>query len=158
MPETVERLSVETFSEIADHVGARFGPSDWIEVDQTLIDQFAVVTGDHAWFHIDVDRARRDMPDGLTIAHGLLTLSLTIRLLHGLIAIRRTSGRSFNYGYDRIRFLEPVQAGARIRLRGEVAGAERRPNGVRIQLHLTVEMEGSAKPALVADWIELSLP
>jgi acyl dehydratase len=146
-------LKVETPKDLLQHIGRELGPSDWITVDQAMIDRFADATGDHQWIHVDVERARREMPGGKTIAHGYLTLSLIPRLAASLLEITRRS-RGINYGSNKIRFISPVPAGSRIRLRQRIVGAEEvAGNGVRVTSEMTVEIEGPERPALVAEVI-----
>ena len=148
-------FEVETPKELLQHVGRELGPSDWMTVDQAMINKFAEATGDHQWIHVDVERARKEMPDGKTIAHGHLTLSLVPRLAATLTRVKKRS-RGVNYGSNKVRFITPVQAGARIRLRQRLANVEEIQGGVRITSQMTVEIEGQDKPALVAETMGLS--
>jgi acyl dehydratase len=148
-------LEVETPKDLLQHVGRELGPSDWMTVDQAMIDKFADATGDHQWIHVDVERARREMPGGKTIAHGYLTLSLVPRLAATLMRVKKRS-RGVNYGSNKVRFISPVPAGARIRLRQRIANVEEIEGGVRVTSQMTVEIEGQAKPALVAETMGLS--
>ena len=143
-------LELETPSDVAQHLGRELGPSEWMTVDQPMIDKFADATGDHQWIHVDVERARREMPDGKTIAHGYLTLSLVPRLAATLMRVKKRS-RGLNYGSNKVRFINPVPAGARIRLRQRIANVESIPGGIRVTSQMTVEIEGQDKPALVAE-------
>ena len=143
-------FEIETPKDLLQHIGRELGPSDWLTVDQAMIDKFAEATGDHQWIHVDVERARKEMPDGKTIAHGYLTLSLVPRLAATLMRVKKRS-RGVNYGSNKVRFITPVQAGARIRLRQRIAKVEEIPGGVRITSEMTVEIEGQARPALVAE-------
>ena len=143
-------LEVETPKDLLQHVGRELGPSDWMTVDQAMIDKFADATGDHQWIHVDPERARREMPGGKTIAHGYLTLSLVPRLAATLMRVKNRS-RGVNYGSNKVRFISPVQAGARVRLRQRIANVEPIDGGVRITSQMTVEIDGQAKPALVAE-------
>ena len=146
-------LRLEVPKDLLEHVGEELGPSEWLTVTQDMIDKFAEATGDHQWIHVDVERARREMPGGKTIAHGYLTLSLLPRLAPTLMTIARRR-RGLNYGSNKIRFISPVQAGARIRVRQRITGAEEVPgNGVRVSSEMTVEIEGQDKPALVGEII-----
>ncbi len=146
-------LTLERPTEILHHIGLELGPSEWITVDQAMIDQFADATGDHQWIHVDVERARREMPGGKTIAHGYLTLSLIPRMAATLLEITRR-GRGINYGSNKIRFISPVPAGSRVRLRQRIVNAEEVPgNGIRVTSEMTVEVEGQERPALVAEVI-----
>jgi acyl dehydratase len=143
-------LEIETPEDLLQMVGRELGPSDWMTVDQAMIDKFAEATGDHQWIHVDVERARREMPDGKTIAHGYLTLSLVPRLAATLMRVKKRS-RGVNYGSNKVRFITPVQAGARIRLRQRIANVEEIKGGVRVTSEMTVEIEGQSRPALVAE-------
>lgn len=147
-------LKLETPRALADCVGRDLGASDWLEIDQARIDAFAATTGDDHWIHVDVARARREMPDGKTIAHGLLTLSLIPKLQRSIWTIEKR-GRGLNYGYNRVRFTGPVPVGARIRLRQTVKAAEPVDGAVRFTFESTVEVEGANRPALVAETIVL---
>src|SRR5438046_5988410 len=119
-------LTVETPKDLLQHVGRELGPSAWIVVDQAMIDRFADATGDHQWIHVDVERARREMPGGKTIAHGYLTLSLIPRMAATLLEITRR-GRGINYGSNKIRFISPVPAGSRVACASGSSTPERVP-------------------------------
>ncbi len=147
-------LEVERPADMAGYVGKELGISEWLTVDQTMIDRFAEATGDHQWIHIDVERAKREMPGGKTIAHGYLTLSLLPRLSQGIWRIAKRS-RGINYGSNKIRFLNPVTAGSRIRLIQTLKAAEPIEGGQRLIFEAKVEIEGEARPALVAETIAL---
>jgi acyl dehydratase len=143
------------FDEIQSAVGTEVGVSDWIEVTQDRIDRFAHATCDEQWIHVDQERAKRELPGGTTIAHGLLSLALTplfIRSVMGLKGLKNT----LNYGADRIRYLAPVPAGSRIRGRVTVAEAEQvPPNSLRVNYRVVIEIEGGQRPACVAELIAL---
>jgi acyl dehydratase len=145
-------FEVEMPQDMLQHVGRELGPSEWMTVDQAMIDKFAEATGDHQWIHVDVERARREMPGGKTIAHGYLTLSLVPRMAATLLRVKKRS-RGVNYGSNKVRFIMPVPAGARIRLRQRIANVEAIDGGVRITNQMTVEVEGYDKPALIAETI-----
>ncbi len=137
-------------------IGQELGVSDWLEVTQDLIDRFAEVTGDHQWIHVDVERAKREMPGGKTIAHGYLLLSLLPKLGAGIYKLSWPS-RSINYGSDKVRIVNPVKAGARIRLRQSLVAVEDgAPGAHRITVRQTLEIEGETKPAMIADTIRMS--
>lgn len=142
-------LTVERAVDLQLHAGRPMGSSHWFTIEQQHIGDFARLSGDDNWIHIDAERAARDMPGGKTIAHGLYVLSLIPWLQREIFAIRRR-GRGLNYGYDRVRFLSPVQVGSRIRLTMSLVQATRQTTGTRIELDSTVEIEGSDKPALIA--------
>lgn len=136
-------------------VGKELGPSDWVTVDQPMIDKFAEATGDHQWIHVDVERAKREMPGGRTIAHGYLTLSLLPRLAATVLRVEKRR-HGLNYGSNKIRFISPVPSGSRVRLRQRIANVEDLPgNGVRMTSEMTIEIEGHDKPALVAETLNV---
>ena len=137
-------------------VGEELGVSDWVTVDQAMIDRFAEATGDFQWIHVDVVRAKAS-PFGSTIAHGFLTLSLLARLSHETYRVDNLAAR-LNYGCNKVRFTAPVPSGKRIRARFKVVSAEDVPQGVRLTTEATVELEGSAKPACVAEQIGILIP
>ena len=136
-------------------VGKEIGVSDWFKIDQKRVNDFADVTLDHQFIHVDPERARGTQFKG-TIAHGFLTLSLLVHLC--LPFIPELSNRTLvvNYGFDKIRFVAPVSTGKRIRARG-VLGAveERKPGQILLRVDVTVDIEGEDKPALVAEWLSL---
>ncbi len=137
-------------------IGQELGVSDWLEVTQDLIDRFAEVTGDHQWIHVDVERAKREMPGGKTIAHGYLLLSLLPKLGAGIYKLAWPT-RSINYGSDKVRIVNPVKAGARIRLRQSLVAVEDgAPGAHRITVRQTLEIENEAKPAMIADTIRMT--
>jgi acyl dehydratase len=144
-----------SFDEIKSAVGIEIGVSDWVEVSQERINQFAEATCDEQWIHVDQQRASKEMPGGKTIAHGLLSLALAplfVRSVIGLKGLRNT----LNYGADRIRYLAPVPAGSKLRGRVTIAEAEDvPPDGLRVNYHLVIEIEGGKKPACVAELIAL---
>jgi len=139
-------------------VGQQTGVSEWITVDQATIDKFAEATGDHQWIHVDVERAKREMPGGKTIAHGYLTLSLIPRLAQTLLKIEKRS-RGINYGLNKVRFTSPVPAGGRVRLKQTIKAVDDvEGGGVRITSEMVMEVEGSSRPAVVAETMGLAFP
>jgi acyl dehydratase len=148
-------LKLETPKDLLEHVGTELGPSEWLTVTQEMIDTFAEATGDHQWIHVDVERAKRELPGGKTIAHGYLTLSLLPRLAPTLMTIAKRR-RGVNYGSNKIRFISPVPAGSRIRLRQKLLKAEPvEDNGIRVTSQMAMEVEGSERPAMVAETISV---
>ena len=148
-------LTVEGPEELLQHVGRELGPSEWMTVEQAMIDKFAEATGDHQWIHVDVERAKREMPGGKTIAHGYLTLSLVPRMAATLVKVAKRR-HGLNYGSNKVRFTSAVPAGARIRLRQRLANVERvAGNGIRVTSEMTVEIDGHERPALVAELISV---
>ena len=137
-------------------VGEEIAVSEWLVVDQVMIDAFAEATGDFQWIHVDVARAAAS-PMGHTIAHGFLTLSLIAGLSSETWRIDQLKHR-LNYGLNKVRFPTPVPSGSRVRARFKLLSLEDDPPGVKMILQSTVELEGSAKPACVAEQIGLLFP
>jgi acyl dehydratase len=141
-----------TIASAPQFVGRELGASGWVMVDQDRIDAFAVCTGDRQWIHVDVARAKRESPFGGPIAHGYLTLSLVAAMVMELGVIPPDAATGLNYGLDKVRFIAPVKAGARVRTRATLLAAEPQSDGrVLLKLSCTLEIEGEAKPALVAE-------
>ena len=139
-------------------IGEEFGVSEWVKIDQEMIDKFADATGDHQWIHVDVERARDEMPGGKTIAHGFLTLSIVPRLAATIWKIENRS-RGGNYGLNKLRFTAPVPEGARVRLSQKLLNAEDVKNdGVQLTFEHKVEVEGQERPALVAEGLSIVYP
>lgn len=136
--------------------GTQLGPTDWLTIDQSRVDGFAEVTEDRQWIHIDVEKARSG-PFGGTIAHGYLTMSLVNFFLPQLIEVRGFS-HAVNVGADRLRFLNPVKVGARIRGTGEIITVEDKSGAYQSVVRVTVEIEGEDKPACVVDTISRYFP
>ena len=147
-----------TLSKIRQYVGQELGVSNWVTVDQSRIDQFAECSGDRQWIHVDVDRAKRESPYRAPIAHGYLTLALVAPLQMEIGAVPTDAAAAFNYGLDKVRFLAPVKAGARVRLRVALIDVERKGGGVVLKTRNTLEVEGSDKPALIAESLALITP
>lgn len=129
-------------------VGTHLGYSEWHEVTQEQINLFADATGDHQWIHVDEERAKAG-PFGTTIAHGYLTLSLTPMVLHSIFSVSGTA-MGINYGLDKVRFPSPVKVGSKVRAGAELTSVNDVDGGVQVALTVTYEIEGSAKPACVA--------
>jgi acyl dehydratase len=145
--------SMTTLTEFA---GREIGLSDWVTIDQRRIDEFADCTGDRQWIHVDVERARRESPYGGTIAHGYLTLSLAASLSIDAGVVPSDASAALNYGLDKVRFIAPVKAGARVRNRVVLLAAERKSSWqVLLTLRNTIEIDGEAKPALLAESLAL---
>ena len=145
-------------SQLQDYVGKEVGLTDWIEVDQERINQFADATGDHQYIHLDAERAAQT-PFGTTIAHGFLTLSLLSMLsgMGGGLKLENTV-MGINYGLDKVRFLNPVKSGAKIRARFVLASAEeKKPGNYLLKHNVTVEIDGEDKPALIAEWLGVTV-
>ena len=143
--------TVNGIEELKDLVGETIGPSEWREVTQDLIDQFAEVSGDDQWIHVDTERAKTDSPFGTTVAHGNLTLSMIDGFRSGLM---ESSGfkMGVNYGWNKVRFPAPVPAGSRIRASIETLSVDELDGGwYQIAQKWTVQVEGNEKPACVAE-------
>jgi acyl dehydratase len=134
-------------------IGSELGVSDWLEIDQQRINDFADVTGDHQWIHIDVDRAKKESPYGTPIAHGFLTLSLIPALSKDNFRVENAK-LVINYGLNKVRFLSAVPVDSRIRVRSELADAVAKDAGtVDLTVRHTIEIDGVDKPAAVAEMI-----
>jgi acyl dehydratase len=141
---------------LEDFVGRELGVSDWVVVDQARIDAFAQCTGDTQWIHVDVARAKRESPFGGTIAHGYLTLSLLAALAIGIGVIPRDASAGLNYGLDKVRFMTPVKAGARVRNRATLRAVERKSGGrVIVRMANELQIDGEDKPALIAETLAM---
>jgi acyl dehydratase len=140
-------------AELAGRVGVESISDSWFTIDQRRIDTFAEVTGDHQWIHVDATRAN-DGPFGSTVAHGYLTLSLLPALTAGLIDVRGGT-MTVNYGLNRVRFVSPVPSGSRVRARSTIVNVDEDDAGVRVTTHVTIDREGSDRPALVAETVTL---
>jgi acyl dehydratase len=151
-------LSEFTISQLGERVGQELGVSDWATIDQPRIDMFASCTGDHQWIHVDVERAKRESPYGGPIAHGYLLLAMVAPLSMEVGVLPKDAVAGLNYGVDKARFLAPVRAGARVRLRVVLTGLEPKEGGQAImKTRSTLEIEGSDKPALVAETLALHI-
>ena len=143
--------------ELADHVGKETGASDWFEIDQDRVNTFAEVTEDRQWIHVDQEAAAQG-PFGGTIAHGFLTLSLLSHLNTFNAVMPQGAAMLINYGSDKVRFINPVKVGSRIRSVGTLKDvSERAPGQVLITTSVVVEIEGEDKPALIADTLTLAI-
>ncbi len=147
-------LTINTPYDLEAHVGTVLGQTDWMEITQEMIDDFARISGDHNWIHVDVERASRELPEGKTIAHGMLTFSL-ISGMGGDIVQVRERGRGINYGSNKVRFTSPVQVGARIRLERSLVAFERMEGGVRLTYGNVMYREGQERPVMVAETLNL---
>jgi acyl dehydratase len=144
------KLNLDTvnFEDLAGLVGKEDAVSDWVQITQARVNQFADATDDHQWIHVDVERATREI--GGPIAHGFLVLSLIPMLAANLFSIKGAS-RSINYGSDKVRFVSMVRVGAFVRLRRRVTGVEPKAGGMLVRNEMTIEIKGETKPACVAE-------
>ncbi|MNT06966.1 putative enoyl-CoA hydratase 1 [compost metagenome] len=151
------KKTFQTLQDLAACVGQEVAVSDWISVTQQQVNQFAEATGDHQWIHVDVERAKSG-PFGAPIAHGFLTLSLLPKFFETAIDVVE-SRMGVNYGLNRVRFMSPVPVGQRLRARMKLLSAEPIPNnGLQTTWETTIELEGAAKPACVAESVVRRFP
>jgi len=149
-------MPIASLDDIRSKIGQIVGISDWIEVGQDRISEFADATEDRQFIHIDPIAAASHTPFGGTIAHGFLTLSLLSRMAADAMLVPETTKMAVNYGMDRVRFLAPVKAGKRVRGHFTLDGADEKSPGQLLLKHsVTVEIEGEDKPALTAQWLGL---
>jgi acyl dehydratase len=160
--DTEEKITgAKTEAPIATIVASLGAPplhSRWITIDQDMIDRFAVLTNDHAWLHVDRERAAQG-PFGTTIAHGFLTLSLVATMAYDVLPRVSDAKFGMNYGLNKVRFIAPVRAGSRVRGAFSLVQVTRKEDGSRTEMayQVTVEIEGSDKPALAGEWIRVAL-
>lgn len=139
-------------------IGQEIGVTDWVTIDQARIDAFADVTEDHQWIHVDPERAKRETPFGNTIAHGFLTLSMASKFAYEVLPAQPGQVMGINYGFNKLRFLNPVVAGDRIRARFVLNNIEKKgENRLLRELGMTIEIEGKETPALVAEWLGMAV-
>jgi acyl dehydratase len=154
----MSEAAAKAFELFKADVGNDEGTGEWFQVTQDQIDQFADVTYDHQFIHIDPERAK-DTPFGTTIAHGFLTLSMLTHLAAGASSAPSDPARyegvlmGINYGFNRVRFVNPVKVDSRIRARAVTANVELKGSSIEVTRTFTVEIEGEDKPALVAEWV-----
>ena len=152
-------MNALTMAGLRERVGQELGVSHWLTIDQQRIYAFAECTEDRQWIHVDVDRARRESPFKGPIAHGYLTLSLVGSLSIDIGVVPRDAAAGFNYGLDKVRFVAPVSAGARVRLRVVLDSVEEKGDGqLLVRTRNTLEIENVDKPALIAEALALIIP
>lgn len=145
-----------SIADLKTMIGVDLGVSDWIEIDQPMVDTFAKTTRDRQWIHVDVERAKRDSPYHAPIAHGYLTLSLVPAMNEQLQITPAGVDVVINYGLDKLRFLSPVKVGSRVRMHSKLISLEAKAPGQHLMKTLnTMEIEGEAKPAFVAETLML---
>ena len=145
--------TIKSLDELKTWIGKEAGVSDWLTVTQERINQFAALSEDFQWIHVDVERARNESPFGSPIAHGFLTVALLTRLVRDAVEIRVPSKLLVNYGFNRLRFPAPVPAGSRIRAHVTPGSVSEVTGGVEVACGVVVEIENHAKPALAAEWL-----
>ncbi|HET7335599.1 MAG TPA: MaoC family dehydratase [Rhizomicrobium sp.] len=147
-------MTTIAFDDLHTLVGQETGVSDWVEIDQNRINTFAEATGDHQWIHVDVERAKKEMPGGKTIAHGFLTLSLIPLLGQQTLKVTGVS-RGINYGCNKVRFTNMVPVGSKVRARQKLLNVEERAGGLQMVNEITIEIDGQKRPACVAETLTL---
>jgi acyl dehydratase len=143
-------MTTTTMSELPSLVGRELGTSDWFEVTQEHVNQFAEATGDHQWIHVDVERAKKESPFGGPIAHGYLTLSLLVPLFAQVFVVSDSTW-GLNYGLNRVRFPAPVPVGSKVRLTATVTNVEEIAGGAQLTFACVIEREGGDKPVCIAE-------
>ena len=147
------KLVLNDLSKIKDHIGKEFGPSEWAVVTQQMINDFANATDDHQWIHVDVEKAKTNLPEGKTIAHGYLTLSLVAKFFYELVSVQ-DSAMAINYGVNKVRFPSTVKVDSRIRMKAKLSNVESMSSsGLKLFFDCQIELEGADKPACVAEII-----
>ena len=146
-------LLVENLNALKDFVGREFATSDWFEITQDRIQQFAEATEDRQWIHLDRDRAAKESPYGTTIAHGFLTLSLLSHFSKQALQVKNGVRMAVNYGLNRVRFPSPVHAGSKIRARFTLQSLKEAGNSSEAVFSVVVEDQSQAKPCCVAEWV-----
>ena len=146
-------MTIHGVEELKAAIGNEVGVTEWYEITQAMINAFADSTGDHQWIHIDAERAARESPFGRTVAHGFFTLSLLPMLMKKAVTVDVNAKLSVNYGFNKMRFVSPVPAGSRIRVRVTPNAVKELEGGVEVVWGIVVEVEGGTKPAVVADWL-----
>ncbi len=151
-------IEINSPHEIEKHLNIPLTPSDWYEVTQEKINIFAEATGDFQWIHVDVERAKKEMPEGKTIAHGYYMLSL-IPLLSSQTAKINNSSRTLNYGSDKVRYINPVKVDSLVRLNRKIIKVNLMENGGYRMINLyEMEIKDAKKPAYIAETISLVFP
>ena len=145
-------IDIPALSSLNDRIGQEIGVSDWIEITQARIDQFAEATDDQQWIHTDPARAAVESPFRTTIAHGFLTMSLVSVLVRRTFNLPRLR-MAINYGVNKVRFIAPVPVGSKIRARFVPAAVEESGGGVQVTWNVTMEREGADKPCCVVEWV-----
>ena len=151
-------IIIHSPSEIKEYIDKPLTPSNWYDVTQEKINDFANATSDHQWIHIDVERAKKEMPEGKTIAHGYFMVSLLPKLA-AQNAVIKNSSRTLNYGSDKVRFINMVKVGSQVRLNRTIISCEKMKNGgFRVVNKCELEIKDEDKPAFIAETISLVFP
>ena len=150
--------TIKEIGQLKGHLGEPLGPSDWITITQEMINQFADVTGDRQWIHVDADRAKEESPFGQTVAHGYLTLSLIPLLLPKILDVQNASA-VINYGIDKLRLPTPVPAEGRVRLKSEIKNVrDLQGGGARVTIAFEFELDGGVKSPCMGDVVYVYFP
>ena len=148
-----------TFANMGEMTGQMLGTSEWREITQDIVNEFAHSTGDNQWIHVDVERAKKESPFGGPVAHGYLTLSMVAGMALEIGAVPKGTTAALNYGLDKVRFLSPVPVGAKVRLHSKLASFERKDSGQYLmKTENTMEIQGQDKPALIAETLATLVP
>src|SRR5580698_6493629 len=147
-------MKTVSYEDLPKSAGQDMGVSDWLLIDQDRINKFADATGDHQWIHIDVERAKKELPGGKTIAHGYLTLSLIPMLGSEILRVTGVT-RGINYGSNKVRFTNMVPVGSRVRARQKLLAVDPKAGGLQLTNEITIEIEGQERPACTAETISL---
>ena len=145
------------YDDLPGLAGKEIGVSNWVTLDQAKVNQFADATGDHQWIHIDVERAKKEMPTGGTIVHGYFTLSLIPKFMFELLEITGIS-QMINYGANKVRFTNMVPTGSKVRGRLKVMSVELKGKGATMNYEMVLEIEGQERPACIAEVIMMAFP
>ncbi len=152
---SMAKLEIENFQAFKALVGKPLPEGDWMTITQEMINDFAKATGDHQWIHVDVEKATKHSPFKKPVAHGFMSVSMLSKMLENIISVKSVK-MGVNYGLNKVRFPSPVLVGSRLRLVGSIANIEAYGDtGLKVTWNCTVEIEGSEKPACVAEFISL---
>ena len=150
-------MKVVKYAELEQYAGQEIGHSEWVTVDQDRVNKFADATGDHQWIHLDVERAKRELPTKGTIAHGYLTVSLIPWLGSQIMKVEGVS-RGINYGSNKVRFINMVPVGAKVRAKLKILNVDAKAGAKQITSEYTIEIQGQERPACVAETIGIVYP
>ncbi|MFM9863479.1 MAG: MaoC family dehydratase [Micropepsaceae bacterium] len=150
-------MKVIKYDELESFAGQEIGHSEWVTIDQDRVNKFADATGDHQWIHLDVERAKRELPTGGTIAHGYLTVSLIPWLGAQIMRVDGVT-RGINYGSNKVRFTNMVPVGSKVRAKLKMLSVDAKPPGKQLTSEYTIEIQGQDRPACVAETIGIVYP
>ncbi|NOT41821.1 MAG: MaoC family dehydratase [Alphaproteobacteria bacterium] len=150
-------MKVIKYDELENFAGQEIGHSEWVTIDQDRVNKFADATGDHQWIHLDVERAKRELPTGGTIAHGYLTVSLIPWLGAQIMKVDGVT-RGINYGSNKVRFTNMVPVGSKVRAKLKMLSVDAKPPGKQLTSEYTIEIQGQDRPACIAETIGIVYP